>query len=51
MDLITVRLNGSVDLRIGYDHERGLIEVATLIGFRVDEEALGAAFHVNLCHS
>ena len=34
-----------VDLSFANGFERGLVEVALLIGIRIEEETLGAAFH------
>ena len=42
---VAARLGDAVDLCIGDGYERRLIEVTALIGFRIDEEALGATFH------
>lgn len=45
------RLRWRVDLRFIDDYEWRLIEVATFVGFRIDEEALGAAFHIGFGNS
>jgi hypothetical protein len=36
----------AVDLRIIDRYESCVVEVAALVGFRIDEEALGATFHI-----
>lgn len=45
-DLLVSRFSHTVDLRILDGYERRLVEVATFVGFRIDEEALGATFHL-----
>ena len=42
------RLRDSINLRIVDDDERRLVEIAEFVGFRIDEEAFGAAFHNGL---
>ena len=46
LDMTATRLGRGVNLRLVKYDERCLVEVAALVGVRIDEEALGAAFHV-----
>lgn len=42
----SARPGRGIDLGFVEDDERSLIKVATFVGFRIDEEALGATFHL-----
>lgn len=42
----SARVGRGIDLGFVENDERSLIKVATFVGFRIDEEALGATFHL-----